>query len=95
MRNMFITLCAVGMLAGCGGPYALTDAEKTTAELGARDYADRDRARFVSCSGQDSDRDGYITCTIAHAGAAAADAGRNEDVLCSYKNGARGCKRKK
>lgn len=73
-------------LAGCG-PYALDTAERSTAELGARDYAERAGGSFISCSGQDSDRDGYVTCGVK------LQTGP-QDLVCSYKANARGCKRK-
>lgn len=73
-------------LAACGS-YQLNPAEQSTAELGARDYAERAGGSFISCSGQDSDRDGYVTC------GAALKTGPL-DLVCSYKDNARGCKRK-
>lgn len=76
-------------LAACG-PYQLTDAERMTAELGARDYADRTQSDYVGCSGQDSEPDGYVTCSVK--GRAAPQS--QQEIACSYKAGSRGCKRK-
>ena len=78
-------LLACAALAGCGS-YVLTEQQRQTAEIGARDFADRSGGRFVSCSGQDSDGDGYVTCAIQTAAAA------SEDIVCAYAS--RGCKRK-
>lgn len=82
-------LAALLALAACG-PYQLSDAERQTAELGARDIADRSQADFIGCSGQDSDKDGYVTCSVR--GRAAPQA--VSELACSYKAGSRGCKRK-
>lgn len=81
-----ILLVGLLALAACGGAYILTGPEQQTAELGARDYADRDGSKFISCSGQDSDGDKYVTCSVKKAD--------NTDValLCSYN--AKGCKLK-
>ena len=77
------------MLAACG-PYQLDAAERQTAELGARDHADRSQSDYVGCSGQDSDKDGYVTCETRARAAGHA----STEILCSYKAGSRGCKRK-
>lgn len=85
-----LILAAVALtapLAACG-PYQLSDAERMNAELGARDYADRAASDFVSVSGQDSDKDGYVTATIRARASGHAEA----EILCAYKT--RGCKRK-
>ena len=74
-------------LTACG-PYHLTEQEKTVTDLGARETADRSQADFVGCSGQDSDKDGYVTCTIKDRVSPKAE----HELLCSYKS--RGCKRK-
>ena len=91
MRHIIIAVAAAMTLtlAACG-PYQLSESERQTAELGARDIAERSGADFVGCSGSDSDNDGYVTCTIK--GKSAPNA--TSDLLCSFKNGARGCKRK-
>lgn len=77
------------MLAACG-PYQLSAEERQTAELGARDHADRTQSDWVGCSGQDSDKDGYVTCSTKSRTGAHAES----EILCSYKSGSRGCKRK-
>ena len=72
-------------LVACGGAHALSDAEQTNAELGARSYAERVEGSFVSCSGQDSDRDGYVSCDVTGASGPIA-------IACAYET--RGCKTK-
>jgi hypothetical protein len=73
-------------LTACsGGPYVLNEDESLKAEAGARDYAERSGGKYISCSGQDSDKDGYVTCTVK------VDAG-TQDIACAYKT--RGCKSK-
>lgn len=72
-------------LASCDKAHDLTSAEQITAETGAR----RTLSVFQSCSGRDSDGDGYVTCE-----------GRERpdtpvvSLLCAYKNNSVGCKRK-
>lgn len=73
-------------LTSCGGgPYALNEEESLKAEAGARDFAERSGGKFISCSGQDSDKDGYVTCTVQVDD-------RSQDIACAYQ--ARGCKAK-
>lgn len=74
-------------LAACG-THTLTTAEQQTAELGARDFFDKLGGKFVSCSGLDSNKDSYVTCT----GTDKAD--KTTEVVCSYEATARGCKMK-
>ena len=78
---------AIGFaLTACsGGPYALNEEESLKAEAGARDFAERSGGKFISCSGQDSEKDGYVTCTVQ------VDDG-TKDIACAYKT--RGCKSK-
>ena len=87
-------LIAVLALAACGGPTTLKPDQQQAAELGARQYAERAGADFVACSGQDSDKDGYVSCSIK----SRANPGAMSEILCSYKNGgaamSAGCKRK-
>jgi hypothetical protein len=74
------------MLAACGPkPYNLTADEQSTAELGARDFADNLNAEFIGCSGQDSDGDDYVTCTVSRGS-------QMQEIVCSYADNARGCK---
>jgi hypothetical protein len=73
-------------LAGCGGPYTLTPAERDTTELGAVKFSQAAGYTFVSCSGQDSDRDSYVTCTMKK------PEGNMFEALCSYTGS--GCKAK-
>lgn len=84
-----LALAAVLSLAACG-PYQLSAEERQTAELGARDHADRTQSDWVGCSGQDSDKDGYVTCSTKSRNGVHAES----EILCSYKAGSRGCKRK-
>jgi hypothetical protein len=81
-----ILLASLILITSCSGSYTLTPAEKDVAELGARDFADKDGTKFVSCSGQDSDNDSYVTCTTK----TSSDA--DKPILCTYKS--KGCKPK-
>ena len=82
-------ICAIAFgfaLTSCGGsPYALNEEESLKAEAGARDFAERSGGKFISCSGQDSEKDGYVSCTVQ------VDEG-SKDIACAYKT--RGCKSK-
>ncbi|MCP4409695.1 MAG: hypothetical protein GY807_18500 [Gammaproteobacteria bacterium] len=84
-----VVVCAMTfgfVLTSCsGGPYALNEEEALKAEAGARDFAERSGGKYISCSGQDSEKDGYVTCSVD------ADAGP-KDIACAYKS--RGCKSK-
>lgn len=81
-----LALTACLALAACG-PYQLTPDEQGRAELGARDFAERSGGSFISCSGQDSDKDGYVTCSTNLKN------GEGAELVCSYGT-VRGCKRK-
>lgn len=70
-------------LASCSGPYALNEEEMLKAEAGARDFAERSGGKYISCSGQDSDKDGYVTCIVRLDNS-------SQEITCAYK--ARGCK---
>ncbi len=88
MKIKLIT-CAMAFgftLTSCGGgPYALNEEETLKAEAGARDFAERSGGKFISCSGQDSEKDGYVTCTVQVEDS-------SKDISCAYKT--RGCKGK-
>jgi hypothetical protein len=73
-------------LAACDNSYDLTEAERAQTELGAREFADKTKGTFVSCSGRDSDGDKYVTCSVTD------PAGATKELLCGFK--ARGCKSK-
>jgi hypothetical protein len=85
MQKGVLTLVVSGLVGagciGCDSSYMLNDAERATAELGARDFAERSGARYISCSGQDSDGDDYVTCSTS-----------TNELACSYIESARGCK---
>lgn len=83
--SLFTTSGLALALVACGA-YALSSAERDTTELGALKYATASGGSFVSCSGQDSDGDSYVTCTIKD------NAGVISSVLCSYQSP--GCKPK-
>lgn len=85
----FIAIALFLGLAACGRPYNLNAAESGTAELGAREYAERSHMTFTGCSGQDSDKDGYVTCGMTDPQTKA-----HIDIVCSYQANAKGCKRK-
>lgn len=72
-------------LAGC--QHDLNNDEMMRAELGARSYAQITGADFASCSGLDSDDDGYTTCVIQPKAG-----GEPREIVCSYR--AKGCKAK-
>ena len=83
-----LIICAMALcftLTSCGGPYALSEEETLKAEAGARDFAERSGGKFISCSGQDSEKDGYVTCMVQ------VDTS-SKDIACAYKT--RGCKTK-
>lgn len=79
-----LALASFGLLARCG-PYSLQPSEALLTEAGARDFAERQGGKFLACSGQDSDGDSYVTCTVDKGG-------KEEELLCSYAS--RGCKKK-
>ena len=87
MKKTTALLLVLGAFAltACGGPYQLTQQESGTAELGAVKYSQNANAKFLSCSGLDSDQDGYVTCTVDKAGV-------EESLACSYQS--QGCKQK-
>jgi hypothetical protein len=64
----FVFLAPI-LLSACDNSYTLTQAEQQTAQLGAMQYATADNAKFVSCSGLDSNSDNYVTCSISEGGA--------------------------
>lgn len=89
----FLTALALSIgLAACGA-YALDATEKLAAEAGARQFAERAGGTYTGCSGQDSDRDGYVTCEVKLPGATAT-VRVDASLLCSYKAASVGCKRK-
>lgn len=92
MKHALIALALVPalLLGACKEEaYPLTSQESDNAMNGARDFADRQNARYVGCSGQDSPPvDGYVTCTIAGIQAPHTET----ELVCGYKS--RGCKRK-
>lgn len=86
-KILLLSVLSIGVFAlwACG-PYQLSGSETSVTQNGARDYAERAGGKFLSCSGQDSDGDSYVTCTIQN------KSGADEALLCSYK--AQGCKPK-
>lgn len=90
MKKFALVLALTIPLIACGA-YQLDDQERMITELGAQDYAGRSGGKFVSCSGQDSDGDNYVTCTIQTA-TQGNTPGSEQELLCSYSS--RGCKRK-
>lgn len=89
MKRFVTALALVPLLAltACG-PYQLSGDERERAELGARERAERSGSDYVGCSGQDSDKDGYVTCTIKDRASPKAE----HEIACAYKS--RGCKSK-
>jgi hypothetical protein len=84
------TALAIGVglsLAACE-PYQLSRPEQNTAEIGARQYAERLGYQFIGCSGQDSDGDSYVTCSLSN------KSNNPVPLLCSYANSSAGCKLK-
>lgn len=80
----YLLLLPIAALAACGGPYQLEPQERDTTELGAVKFSQAAGYTFISCSGQDSDRDKYVTCTMKKPD------GNMTEALCSYKGA--GCK---
>lgn len=87
MKKLLIMIPVIA-LAACG-PYQLSASERQAAELGARQYASLAGGEFVSCSGQDSDKDYYVTCSIKDKATS-----KINELLCSYSDNATGCKQK-
>jgi hypothetical protein len=83
-RILFLT--PVLFLAACGGPTELTPQQRDIAEIGALKFSQAAGASFVGCSGQDSNNDSYVTCTMKK------PTGDLVEALCSYKS--QGCKSK-
>lgn len=78
-----LALMVVLLLLTACGPYQLQEVEKLRVGAAAGDYAARSGTTLTGCSGQDSDRDGYVTC----------DLGDGSSIACSY-GSEPGCKRK-
>lgn len=88
-KLLFLAVLSLG-LAGCGDKgHELNSTEKNTAEIGARQFAERSKFEFISCSGSDSDGDGYVTCSIKDL-----KSSLMTNLLCSYRNSSVGCKSK-
>lgn len=86
--SLLVTL-AVLSLPACGkSAVQLTQEQKNTAELGAKDYFSNMGGKFGSCSPVDSDADDYTTCT------GQGSDGKTKQLSCGYANGATGCKDK-
>ena len=85
-KTTMIALSATALLmAAC--VVTLSQGQQQTAELGAVRYASASNADFVSCSGQDSNSDGYTTCTMKDRASQ-----KLTEMVCSYD--AVGCKLK-
>lgn len=84
VKFALLGVAALG-IAACGA-YSLTTGESGIAQLGAMKYAQALGGTLLSCSGQDSDDDGYVTCTVKQSDQIV------KALLCSYKS--EGCKDK-
>lgn len=90
MKKLALLFALTAGLAACGEKqHDLTEAERQTAELGARQYAGT-TADLVGVSGLDSNNDGYVTATIRNRAAPNA----TTEIVCSYRKGSTGCKLK-
>lgn len=85
LASVGLAAIACVSLVGCG-PYQLSPSEKDTTELGALKFATALGGTFVGCSGQDSDGDKYVTCTVKLPDATI------KEILCAYNSA--GCKEK-
>lgn len=86
LAKLALVVALTSTLAACG-PYSLDQNEKRTAETGGLRYSQAANLDFVSCSGQDSDRDGYVTCTAKDR-----KSQQMTQLVCSYRS--EGCKSK-
>lgn len=95
MKKTLAMASAVGLtllLAGC--KHELSSDERGVAEHGALMYANSTGAKFGSCSGLDSDGDGYVTCSVDYPPSQAGARSENREIVCSY-GGSPGCKTKR
>ncbi|TXM69604.1 hypothetical protein [Methylobacterium sp. WL120] len=94
----FLTVGAVvGMALALGACKTELDSkQKDTANYGGLQFANSVGGKFLSCSGTDSDGDGYVSCTAQVPGGVENQGRRLEmtEILCSYKGNA-GCKIKR
>lgn len=90
LKIAFATAALTTLLTGCFENHVLTQAERMTAEIGARRFAEPTGERFSGCSTQDKNGDGLITCTIVNP----TTLDRSE-LLCGYRESKIGCTRKK
>lgn len=87
MKKLGFIIPALMVLAGCA--YELKEVEALRAGKAAQQYAATFQQTFVSCSGQDSTSDGYVSCTLK-------DKDNNPVTIeCSYATSEAGCKPKK
>lgn len=92
MNKPLAAVLAIGLtltLAAC--KRELSAEERENARNGVLEYANNAGGKAGSCSGIDSDGDGYVTCSVTFP---SFNGGRPEqkDLLCAY--GSKGCKDK-
>lgn len=88
MKKLMFALPAVLLLTACGD-YSLQEVEALRADKAARAFAVSAGTTSIGCSGQDSNSDNYVTCTIKDG------AGQLIEITCSYSSAEAGCKLKK
>jgi hypothetical protein len=79
-------LLAVGLVA-CGN--SISSSAKAIADNGGTAFSINAGGKFLGCSGEDSDGDGYVSCTMQPAVANGVTPPPVE-ILCGYKTA--GCK---
>lgn len=86
MKRLYgLAILIVSAVALVACKYSLQPQERDSAELGGLKYATAAGKKFIACSGEDSNSDGYVTCSMQ-------DASGITEMLCSYKSP--GCKLK-
>jgi hypothetical protein len=83
-----IAVLSAGLVA-CGSGNNISNSESAIANSGGKDFATNLGAKFLSCSGEDSDKDGYVSCTVQPAASGGVTPPPME-ILCGYKTA--GCK---
>lgn len=90
MKNIgklaIIAALSAGLVA-CGNN--ISASAKAIADQGGQGFATNMGGKFLSCSGEDSDGDGYVSCTVQPAAVNGTPQPAVE-ILCGYKTA--GCK---
>jgi len=88
MRKALVVLFLASLLSSCAkGPVTLSNEEMKTVKLAAMEFGAKLGEDLAGCSGQDSEPDGYVSCTFSKRSTSAV-----VNHQCSYKGDAGGCK---